>query len=54
MKGYESKINDNTPVKLVAQPIHRIPFGVREKVEKKLDKLLACGIIEEVPQGPTS
>lgn len=23
-------------------------------MEKKLDELLACGIIEEVPEGPTS
>ena len=41
-------------VKPVAQPVRRIPFGVREKVEKKLDELLACGIIEEVPERPTS
>ena len=41
--GYKLKLNVN---------ISGNPFGVREKVEKKLDELLACGIIEEVPVGP--
>lgn len=54
LKGYELKLNVDISVKPVAQPVCRIPFGVREKVEKKLDELLACGIIEEVPEGPTS
>ena len=54
LKHYELKVNVITSVKPVAQPIRRIPLGVREKVEKKLDELLACGIIEEVPEGPTS
>ena len=54
LKGYELKLNVDSSVKPVAQPVRRIPFGVREKVEKKLDELLTCGIIEEVPEGPTS
>ena len=54
LKVYELKINVHTSVKPVAQPVRRIPFGVREKVQKKLDELLACGIIEDVPEGPTS
>ena len=54
LKRYELKVNVITSVKPVAEPIRRIPLGVREKVEKKLDELLACGIIEEVPEGPTS
>ena len=37
----------------MARPVPRIPFGVREKVERKLDELLESGIIEEVPEGPT-
>ena len=53
LKGYELKLNVNTFVKPDAQTVWRIPFGVREKVEEKLE-LLACGIIEEVPEGPTS
>ena len=32
MKGYELKLNVNTSKKPVAQPVRRIPFGVREKV----------------------
>ena len=54
LKGYELKLKVDTSVKPFAQPVRRIPFGVREKVEKKLDELLTCGIIEEVPEGPTS
>ena len=68
MKGYELKLNVDTSSKPFAQPVRKIPFGVREKVEKNffifisifffveknLDELLACGIIEEVPEGPTS
>ena len=51
LKGYKLKLNVNTSVKPVVQPVRRNPFDVREKVEKKLDELLACGIIEEVPEG---
>ena len=54
LKDYELKFNVDTFVKPVAQPVRRIPFGVREKVEKKLDYLVACEIIEEVPEGPTN
>ena len=68
MKGYELKLNVDTSSKPFAQPVRKIPFGVREKVEKNffifilifffveknLDELLACGIIEELPEGPTS
>ena len=43
LKGYELKRNVDTSVKLVAQPIRRIPLGVWEKVEKKLDELLTLG-----------
>ena len=55
LNGYELKFNIDTSVKLVAQPVCRIPFGVRERVESgKLDEMLACGVTEEVPEGPTS
>ena len=53
LKDYELKLNINNLVKPVTQPVRRIPFGVREKVERKLDELLESGIIEEVPEGPT-
>ena len=53
LKDYEFKLNIDDSVKPVAQPVRRIPFGVREKMERKLDELLESGIIEEVPKGPT-
>ena len=40
LKGYELKLHIDTFVKPVAQPVRRIPSGVREKVEKKLYQLL--------------
>ena len=54
LKGYELTLNVDTSVKPVSQPVRRIPFGEREKVEKTLDELVACGIIEQVPEGPAS
>ena len=36
------------------QPIRRVPFQLREKADKKLDELMQTGIIEEVPEGPTT
>ena len=39
-------------VKPVAQPLRRTPFNLQEKVEKKIQELLDCDIIEEV-DGPT-
>ena len=53
MKGYEFKLHIDEPVKPVAQPVRRIPFGLRGKVDKKLDQLLELDIIEEVPDGPS-
>ena len=40
LKGYELKLHIDDSVKPVAQHVRRIPFGLREKVGKKLDKLL--------------
>ena len=40
-------------MKAVAQPVHRILIGLREKVENKLDEVLQADIFEEVPEGPT-
>ena len=54
LKAYELKLNVDTSVKPVSQSVPRFPFGVREKVEKKLDELLACRIVEEVLEGPAS
>ena len=41
----------NRDVKPVAQPICRLPFGLRDKVDEKLDELLEKDIIEEVSSG---
>ena len=41
----------NKDVKPVAQLVRRLSFGLREKVDKKLDELLKADIIEEVHSG---
>ena len=38
----------------VIQPVRRIPFGLREKVDAKLQELLDADIIEEAPNTPTT
>ncbi|PFX12923.1 Uncharacterized protein K02A2.6 [Stylophora pistillata] len=53
LKGYELKLHVDESVKPVAQHVRRIPFGLREKVDAKLDELLRLDIIEEVPEGPS-
>ena len=40
-------------VKPVTQRVRRLPFGLRDKVDKKRDELLKEDTIEEVPSGPT-
>ena len=51
-KDYQLKLHVNKEVKPVAQPLRRLPFGLREKVDKKLDEFLKEDIIEEVHSGP--
>ena len=53
LKGYELRLHIDESLKPVAQPVRRVPFGLREKVDKKLDQLLKLDIIEEVPDGPS-
>jgi len=53
LKGYGLKLHIDESVTPVTQPVRRIPFGLREKVDKKLDQLLELDIIEEVPDGPS-
>ena len=53
LKGYELKLHIDESVKPVAQPVRRIPFGLGEKVDKKLDQVLELDIIEQVPDGPS-
>ena len=52
LKDCELKLHIDDSVKPVAQHVRRIPFGLREKVDKKLDELLELDIIEGVPEGP--
>ena len=53
LKDYELKLHVDESVRPVAQSVRRIPFGLREKVDKKLDELLETDIIEGVPEGPS-
>ena len=53
LKGYELKLHVDESVKPVVQHVRRIPFGLHEKVDAKLDELLELDIIEEVPEGPS-
>ena len=53
LEGYELKLNIDEAVRPVAQPICRTPFGLRQKLDDKLDELLKEGFIEEVPEGST-
>ena len=46
--------NVDETVQPVAQPMRRLPFGLRDKVDEKLDELLEKGIIEDVPSSPTT
>ena len=53
LKDYELQLNVDKSVKPFAQPVRRIPFGLREKGDEKLDELLQAAIIEEVLKGPS-
>lgn len=54
LKNYQLKLHINKDVKPVAQQVRRLPFGLRDKVDRKLDDLLDKDIIEEVPDTPTA
>ena len=54
LKNYQLKPHINKDVKPVAQQVRRLPFGLRDKVDEKLDDLLDKDIIEEVPNTPTA
>ena len=53
LKNFQLKLQVKKDVKPIAQPVRRLPFGLRDKVDKKLDELLKGDIIKEVPSGPT-
>jgi hypothetical protein len=49
LKDFQMKLHIKDDVKPVAQPVRRLPFGLRAKVDNKLNELLEEDIIEEVP-----
>ena len=51
LKSKQVTLHVDPKVKPVAQPLRRTPFNLQEKVEKKIQELLDCDIIEEV-DGP--
>ena len=53
LKNYVLKLHLNESVKPAAQKVRRIPFGLRDKVDAKLDELLNLDIIEQVEDTPT-
>ena len=53
VEGFQLKLHIKDDVMLVAQPVRRLPFGLRAKVDEKLDELLAKDINEEVSHNPT-
>ena len=50
LKDYKLKLHIDENVIPVAQPVRRLPFGLRDKVDHKLDELLNVGVIEELPE----
>jgi len=52
LKSKQVTLHIDPSVKPVAQPLRRVPFNLQEKVERKVEELLRCDIIEEV-DGPT-
>ena len=52
LKDYRLKLHINKEVKPVAQQVRRLPFGLRDKVDLKLNDFLTKDIIEEVPDTP--
>lgn len=53
LKDYQVKLHIDESILPVAQPVRRVPFGLRAKVEEHLDDLLEKGIIEPVSGRPT-
>ena len=53
LADFQLKLHVNCDVEPVAQPLCRLPFGLRDKVDENLDELLEKDIIEEVSSRPT-
>jgi hypothetical protein len=52
LKNYQLKLYRDETVKPVAQPMRRLPYDMREAVEKKIKELETLDVIERV-EGPT-
>ena len=52
LKDFQLKLHIDKTVTPVAQPLRRVPFKMRAKIENKIDELEQLDIIEKV-QGPT-
>ena len=48
LTGYQVKLHVDPEVSAVAQPVRRTPFSLREKVNEKIEELVAMDIIEPV------
>ena len=48
LKNYQESLHIDDSVKPAAQPVWRLPFGLQEKVDSKLDELLREDIIEVI------
>lgn len=48
LKGQQAKLSVDPYVKPIAQPVRRTQFGLREKVEEKIQELIDKDIIEPV------
>jgi len=54
LKNCEIHLHIDKSVKPVAQPVRRIPFQLRDKVDAQLDQLIQQNIIKPINDGPTS
>ena len=52
LKGFQVKLHIDESVKPVAQKLRTPPYGLREKIQQKLEELVDCNIIEP-GEGPT-
>ena len=52
LKGFPVKLHIDESVKPDAQKLRPLPYGLRDKIEQKLEELVECDIIEPV-EGPT-
>lgn len=53
LKGYEVKLHIDKEIPPVAQRERRIPFALRDKVNREIEKLEKAGIVEDVTDEPT-